>query len=172
MLEGAEEMTITTEAAERLAERLSNDAEAPQSARYQPYTDHAMCNAAAALRSLAAERDALKADLLAARNGAVAASENAGRMMEERNAAWQEMEGLKAENARLQEALNDKETALLRVAQWTEAYPEDIFPPVDLEAAREKLGDDALFSRLHAEWARHLCKGIGEIVRAALGETQ
>jgi len=55
-------MTITTEEAERLAERLSNDAEAPQSARYQPYTDHAMCNAAAALRSLAAERDALRAE--------------------------------------------------------------------------------------------------------------
>ncbi len=60
---------------------------------------------ATALRSLAAERDALKADLLAARNGAVAASENAGRMMEERNAAWQEMEGLQAENARLRAAL-------------------------------------------------------------------
>ena len=54
-------MTITTEEAELLAERLSNDAEAPQSARYQPYTDHAMCNAATALRSLAAERDALRA---------------------------------------------------------------------------------------------------------------
>ncbi len=50
------------------------------------------------LLSLAAERDALKADLLAARNGAVAASENAGRMMEERDAAWQEIEGLKALN--------------------------------------------------------------------------
>ena len=53
-------MTITTKEAERLAERLAHDAEAPQSARYQPYTDHAMRNAAAALRSLAAERDALK----------------------------------------------------------------------------------------------------------------
>ena len=122
MLEGAEKMTITTEEAELLA-RIS-DINGPT-------------RRGAIIRSLAAERDALR-----------------------------------AENARLQEALNDKETALLRVAQWTGAYPEDIFPPVHLEAAREKLGDDALFSRLHAEWARHLCKGIGEIVRAALGETQ
>jgi hypothetical protein len=53
-------MTITTEEAERMAQRLANDAEAPQGARYQPYTDSAMRNAAAALRSLAAERDALK----------------------------------------------------------------------------------------------------------------
>lgn len=54
-------MTITTEQAERLAERLAHDAEAPSGARYQPYTDHAMRNAAAALRALAAERDALQA---------------------------------------------------------------------------------------------------------------
>ena len=54
-------MTITTKEAERLAERLAHDAEAPQAARYQPYTDRAMRNAAAALRSLATERDALQA---------------------------------------------------------------------------------------------------------------
>ena len=54
-------MTITTEKAERLVERLAHDAEAPQAARYQPYTDRAMRNAAAALRSLATERDALQA---------------------------------------------------------------------------------------------------------------
>ena len=55
-------MTTSTEEAQRLAERLAHDAEAPQSARYQPYTDHAMQNAAIALRSLAAERDALQAE--------------------------------------------------------------------------------------------------------------
>lgn len=71
---------------------------------------------------------------------------------------------------RLCEALADKDEALLRVAQWAEAYPEDIFPPVDIDAARRRLDDDALFSRLHAEWARRLCKGIGGIARAALGE--
>ncbi len=88
------------------------------------------------------------------------------------------MEGLlaraekaEAERDRLLKALGDKDEALLHIAQWAEAYPEDIFPPVDVASAREKLGDDALFSRLHAEWARHLCKGIGAIARAALEET-
>jgi hypothetical protein len=80
--------------------------------------------------------------------------------------------GLLAERDRLREALGDKDEALLRVAQWAEAYPEDIFPPVDVASAREKLGDDALFSRLHAEWARHLCKGIGAIARAALKKVE
>ena len=55
-------MTITTEEAERLAERLANDADAPNAARYQPYTDSAMRNASAALRSFATERDALQAE--------------------------------------------------------------------------------------------------------------
>jgi len=67
--------------------------------------------------------------------------------------------------------IEDLRDALTRVMQWAEAYPEDIFPPVDLDAVRERLGDDALFSRLHAEWGRRLCKGIGGIARAALGES-
>jgi len=85
---------ITTEEAERL---LELGKVIPNGSR----------RIAAAISSLAAERDAPKADLLAARNGTVAASENAGRMMEERNDAWQEMEVLKAENARLREAALD-----------------------------------------------------------------
>jgi hypothetical protein len=72
-------MSVTTEEAERLAERLAHDAEAPNGARYQPYTDSAMRNAAAALRSLAADRDALR----------------------------QERDALQAENARLREALTN-----------------------------------------------------------------
>jgi hypothetical protein len=81
------------------------------------------------------------------------------------------LRALLAERDRLLKALGDKDEALLHIAQWAEAYPEDIFPPVDVASAREKVGDDALFSRLHAEWARHLCKGIGAIARAALEET-
>ncbi len=62
--------------------------------------------------------------------------------------------------------------ALASIAQWAEAYPEDIFPPVNIAAVRERFGDDALFSRLHGEWARHLTKGIGSIARAALEENR
>ena len=61
------------------------------------------------------------------------------------------------------------EQALHRILQWAEAYPEDVFPPVDVEAARAKLGDDALFSKLHAEWARRLTKGMMRYARAGLG---
>jgi hypothetical protein len=82
-------MTITTEAAKRLAS----------------WCGTRLPTIATALRSVAAERDALKADLLVARNGAVAASESAGRMMEERDAARQEIEELKADNARLLETI-------------------------------------------------------------------
>jgi hypothetical protein len=87
------------------------------------------------------------------------------------NRAEAERDRMRAEVASLRLTLGDKDEALLRIAQWAEAYPEDIFPPVDLDAARLKLGDDALFSRLHAEWARRLCKGLGAIARAALKET-
>ena len=105
-------MTITTEETERLAERLSNDAEAPQSARYQPYTDHAMCNAAAALRSLAAERDALRAENANLRDDLAGAERERAHQQgrADRNAAeyareQKKREQLQAENARLREAI-------------------------------------------------------------------
>lgn len=74
-----------------------------------------------------------------------------------------ERDAARAERDRMREACQ-------QVADWAGAYPEDMFPPVDLASARARLGDDALFSRLHAQWARHLCKGIGAIAGAALGE--
>lgn len=58
--------------------------------------------------------------------------------------------------------------ALLNIKRWVEAYPVTAFPPVDLEAARQKFGDDNLFSRLHAEWARHILSGITRYVEAGL----
>jgi hypothetical protein len=61
--------------------------------------------------------------------------------------------------------------ALSGIADWAGAYPEDVFPPLDIEEARQRLSDDALFSRLHASWARHLTAGIGNIARTALGRT-
>ena len=62
------------------------------------------------------------------------------------------------------------EDALRSILQWCEAYPVDVFPPVDLAAARAKLGDDALFSRLHSEWARHILRGIERHANAGLGK--
>ena len=129
MLEGAEEMSITTEETERLAERLSNDAEAPQSARYQPYTDHAMCNAAAALRSLAAERDALRAE----RNAEVGhrlKAEGALFNMERRIARhrrvlaklYRKRHDRNAENAQLREATDAAARALHKAGEQFAFY--------------------------------------------------
>jgi hypothetical protein len=105
-------MTITTEEAERLAQRLANDAEAPQTARYQPYTDHAMINAAAALRSLAAERDALQAEVERLKAGGCARDQGTTQFCAEAAALQAKAfrvavayDALKAENARLREAI-------------------------------------------------------------------
>lgn len=77
------EIDTSAEAVERLAKRLKRDID---------WRPESLCaEAAATLRALVGERSD-------ARNGAVAASECAGRMMEERDAA-------QAEAARLREAL-------------------------------------------------------------------
>lgn len=68
------------------------------------------------------------------------------------------------------ERVERAEDALRSILQWAEAYPVDIFPPVDLAAARAKFDDDALFARLHACWARHIVSGIEKHARAGLGE--
>jgi hypothetical protein len=57
--------------------------------------------------------------------------------------------------------------ALEAIADWANAYSEDVFPPIDIAEAREKLGD-GVFSCLHAAWARHLTSGIGKIAQTAL----
>ena len=74
----------------------------------------------------------------------------------------------KAETTNLEDRLDRMEEALLDIGKWCDAYPEDIFPPVDLDAARAKLGDDALFSKLHAEWARRIVSSIKGYVAAGL----
>jgi hypothetical protein len=164
MTDTEEEMTDTSnEAVERLI----------AGSTCEPWEQDAVVMLAALLRErnaecdartlVEAERDRLRAE----RDEWRAAFATASQAIQNSSDAWLK---LQAERDRLREAGADKAEALSRVAQWAEAYPEDIFPPVDLDAVREKLGDDALFSRLHAEWARRLCKGIGDIARAALGK--
>jgi hypothetical protein len=97
-------MTITTEEAERLAERLANDAEAPNAARYQPYTDSAMRNAATALRSLAAERDDLSKRINDAERERNHQHGRADRNAKLHAVEQKKHEQLQAENARLREA--------------------------------------------------------------------
>lgn len=61
--------------------------------------------------------------------------------------------------------------ALERIQQWSEAYPVDIFLPVDLKAVRAALdGAGISMDGLHAEWARHITSRVGDIARAALAK--
>lgn len=62
--------------------------------------------------------------------------------------------------------------ALTRIKQWADAYPIDLFPPLDdnaLVRARSALdGAGVSIGALHAAWARRITRGIGEIAAAAL----
>lgn len=62
----------------------------------------------------------------------------------------------------------DLKAALLRIVQWSEAYPLDIFPEPDFVRAKVLLGADEL-SRLSASNMRHVVEGVGKIARDALG---
>ena len=53
--------------------------------------------------------------------------------------------------------------------EWVKAYPESIFPPLsddEIAEAGTKLGD-AVMSRLHAGWARHIYEWIRRDLAAA-----
>jgi hypothetical protein len=64
--------------------------------------------------------------------------------------------------------------ALLRIKQWCDAYPKDIFKPLsdeELRTANTVLSFAGIdMGALHAGWARHLLSGISEIVDKALVE--
>lgn len=82
----------TTEAVERLAQTLRDDADANERARYQPYTDGRMRDAAKMLRALAQERDALALDVYD--------------FQKQADIAYAERDAARAEVKRLREALS------------------------------------------------------------------
>jgi hypothetical protein len=132
-------MTIdtTTEAAERLAAWHETQACALRIAHAQiparPDIAQVHDETAVLLRDLAAGRGD-------ARNGAVAASECAGRMMEDRDAARAECEALTKQVARLRDAL------------WFYTMPENA--PADVRD----------------EWIKRMDSDRGKAARAALAE--
>lgn len=66
---------------------------------------------------------------------------------------------------------DDLKGKLWRVRQWCEAYPADVFLPVD--AAKARVALDAVgidMGALHAQWARHLLDGVGRIVGAEMNQ--
>jgi hypothetical protein len=64
------------------------------------------------------------------------------------------------------------EEALLRIKQWAEAYPVEMFTP--LPDAKVKMAGIVLgwvgidIGALHAGWARHILDGIADICNKAL----
>jgi hypothetical protein len=62
------------------------------------------------------------------------------------------------------------EDALTQITQWCEAYPKTVFLPINRERMRlatrvlRRNGID--MGALHAQWARHLTKGIAAIAKA------
>lgn len=72
----------------------------------------------------------------------------------------------------LEERINDLVDALMQISQWCEAYPEDVFTPMDADkkarAHAALVAADIEPAVLYASWARHLLGGIGKIARDAL----
>ena len=68
-----------------------------------------------------------------------------------------------------EDRIDQLEEALHRIAQWSEAYPLDIFPEPDLKKARELLAAGGItLDAISAHCMRHVIEGVGQIARAAL----
>ena len=64
------------------------------------------------------------------------------------------------------------EEALLRIKQWANAYPVEIFRPVtsaDMNRAGAVLEAEGIsLTAIHGEWARHILNGIAKICEEGL----
>ena len=72
------------------------------------------------------------------------------------------IEQLTAERDRLREALE-------QIAQWSEAYPTEVFPEPDFARAAAALASSGMsIDAVSASNMRHATNGVGKIARAAL----
>src|SRR5882672_10004662 len=70
-----------------------------------------------------------------------------------------------------EDRIDELEVALYNIAQWSEAYPLDIFPEPDLIKARALLEAGGItLDAISAHCMRHVIKGVGKIASEALGE--
>jgi hypothetical protein len=66
--------------------------------------------------------------------------------------------------------IDELEEALWCIAQWSDAYPLDVFPEPDLEKVRQLLAAGGItLDSVSASRARHVVKGVGKIAKDALG---
>jgi len=69
--------------------------------------------------------------------------------------------------------LENTEDALLRIEQWCDAYPLDIFPEPDLQRVREALALAGItIDAVTASNCRHVLMGIRRIIDAARKEIE
>lgn len=58
---------------------------------------------------------------------------------------------------------------MLRIVQWADAYPLEVFPEPDLKLARKGLESVGItMDQVSAHCMRHVIKGAGDIARKAL----
>jgi len=68
-----------------------------------------------------------------------------------------------------EDRIDELEVALHKIAQWSEAYPLDIFPEPDLKKARSLLEAGGItLDAISAHCMRHVIEGVGKIAREAL----
>jgi hypothetical protein len=68
-----------------------------------------------------------------------------------------------------QDRIEELEEALHKIAQWSEAYPLDIFPEPDLKKARALLEAGGItLDSVSAYCMRHVVEGVGKIAKEAL----
>lgn len=77
---------------------------------------------------------------------------------------------LKEEQAALEQQVERYEGALEKIAQWSEAYPLDVFPEPDLEKAQKllKAVGGMTLDAISASNMRHVVEGVGGIAKEAL----
>ena len=70
-----------------------------------------------------------------------------------------------------QDRIEELEEALHKIAQWSDAYPLDIFPEPDLKKARALLEAGGItLDSVSAHCMRHVVEGVGKIAKEALGQ--
>ena len=86
------------------------------------------------------------------------------------NVEW----NLAADDALALEAkLEAKEDALRQIAQWSDAYPLDIFPEPDFQRASALLMAGGMtLDAISASNMRHVVEGVGQMAKAALADQQ
>jgi hypothetical protein len=70
-----------------------------------------------------------------------------------------------------EDRIDKLEEALWRIAQWSNAYPLEVFPEPDLKKARALLEAGGItLDSIGAHCMRHVVEGVGKIAKEALDD--